>query len=79
MVRREKEHLNFGEGGDLEVEKHGYFVGKWRRLFHAYAKGRKSSNIIWILIDEQGEEQSYFERKAIIGVEHLRVLYKAPN
>ena len=45
---------------------------------HAYARGRKAANIVWILIDELGTSHDTFEGMANTGVEHFQTLYKAP-
>ena len=48
------------------------------KFFHAYARGRKSSNTIWSLQDSYGVAQNNFVDKAHIGVTHFKNLFKTP-
>ena len=46
------------------------------KFFHAYARGRKATNTIWSLQDEEGIHVD-FEAKARCGVIHFQKLFKA--
>ena len=48
------------------------------KFFHAYSRGRKAANTVWILLDEHGTIHDTFEGMATTGVEHFKRLYKAP-
>jgi len=41
------------------------------RFFHNYAKGRKNSNTIWKLKNEEGREANTFEELSILGRNHF--------
>jgi len=45
----------------------------------AFAKGRKTRNTIWSLLDEEGREVSSFQKLAQLGKTHLQNLFQAPN
>jgi len=49
------------------------------KFFHAYARGRKASNTIWNLKDEEGITHYNFEDKARCGVSHFQNLFRAPQ
>ena len=49
------------------------------KFFHAYARGRKATNTIWRLQDEEGSTHVTFEDKARCGVNHFQQLFKAPQ
>jgi len=49
------------------------------KFFHAYARGRKATNTIWSLKDEEGVSHSNFEDKARCGVTHFQNLFRAPQ
>ena len=48
------------------------------KFFHAYARGRKSSNTIWSLLDSHCVAQTNFDEKARLGVSHFKNLFKDP-
>eukprot|EP00253_Pinus_taeda_P026726 PITA_26726 len=45
------------------------------KFFHNYAKGRKNSNTIWKLKNEEGEEANTFEELSILGRNHFQNLF----
>ena len=45
------------------------------KFFHAFAKGRKATNIVWRLGDEQGNSHDTFDGMASPGVEHFKKLF----
>ena len=49
------------------------------KFFHAFAKGRKAANTVWILVDDLGNTQDTFDGMASLGVEHFKKLFKAPT
>lgn len=49
------------------------------KFFHAFARGRKASNTIWNLKDEEGVSHFNFEDKARCGVTHFQNLFRAPQ
>jgi hypothetical protein len=46
------------------------------KFFQAYAKGRKMSNTIWSLKDDNGREHSSFEELVQLGTSHFKNLFK---
>lgn len=44
-------------------------------FFHNYAKGRKNSNTIWKLKDEEGREANSFETLSHMGRSHFQKLF----
>ena len=49
------------------------------KKFQAYAKGRKFSNTIWHLKDQDGTHKHTFEGMPRIGKKYFQELYKAEN
>jgi hypothetical protein len=49
------------------------------KKFQAYAKGRKMSNTIWSLSDNNGNVVTSFEYLANLGRRHLQSLFKEDN
>jgi hypothetical protein len=49
------------------------------KFFQAYAKGRKCTNSIWQLKDQDGKKEHTFEGMAKIGKKFFQDLYKAEN
>jgi hypothetical protein len=49
------------------------------KKFQAYAKGRKCSNTIWHLKDQDGTQEHTFEGMSRIGKKYFQELYKAEN
>ena len=47
------------------------------KLFHAYAKGRKSQNIIWEMSDDRGHKVSSFDDLSSMGVNHFKRIFSA--
>ena len=47
------------------------------KKIHAYAKGKKTLNTIWSLVDDRGRRCESFEELAENGVEHFQNLFKA--
>eukprot|EP00253_Pinus_taeda_P005167 PITA_05167 len=45
------------------------------KLFHNYAKGRKNSNTIWKVKNEEGEEVNTFEQLSFLGRNHFQNLF----
>eukprot|EP00253_Pinus_taeda_P018177 PITA_18177 len=45
------------------------------KFFHNYAKGRKNSNTIWKLKNEEGEEANTFEELSVLGRNHFQNLF----
>eukprot|EP00253_Pinus_taeda_P024113 PITA_24113 len=45
------------------------------RFFHNYAKGRKSSNTIWSLKDEEGRELKTFSEISGLGMRHFQKIF----
>ena len=48
------------------------------KFFHTYARGRKETNTVWILVDEHGSTHDTVEGMDSTGVEHFKKLYKEP-
>eukprot|EP00253_Pinus_taeda_P035564 PITA_35564 len=49
------------------------------RFFHNYAKGRKSTNTIWSLKDEEGREVSSFSDLSSLGKRHFERVFSDPG
>jgi hypothetical protein len=49
------------------------------KFFQAYAKGRKCSNTIWHLKDQDGIREHTFEGMSRIGKKYFQELYKVEN
>jgi hypothetical protein len=48
-----------------------------KKLFQAYAKGRKDGNIIWSLKDQEGRPCASFDEIENLGINHFQSLFKA--
>jgi hypothetical protein len=49
------------------------------KFFQAYAKGRKCSNTIWHLKDQDGNQENTFEGMSRIGKKYFQELFRAEN
>ena len=47
------------------------------KLFHAYAKGRKSHNTIWEMNDDRGHKASSFDELSSMGFNHFKSIFSA--